>query len=437
MLTLEKLKFSFKRAIHYPSANRELFVTAPSFSRQGKASMETTIAALHLMGGGSLKKELNDIGLDMTASAFVQNRSKISPEAFRCTFRLFNHLCRKHDWKTYRGYRLLAVDGSCINMAFNSKAPSFVRSDTHPQGGYNQLHLNAIYDVENNVYYDAHVTPQPCADEIGALITMLRHNEFLRKQLIICDRGYESYNLFAHLMRKENVAFLCRVKQSKSAMREIAKLPMQELDVDVSFTVTTTQTNEDKAENRIFIQTRANRKRQYSPKTKTSRWDFPSPYDMKFRVVRFLLPSGEYETLATSLSRNFSVEEIKELYHKRWGIETSYRNLKYTVGLTNLHGKSDKFVEQEIYAALNVYNFCSRAVNAIVLKKRAENIHLYKINFKMAVYLCRKYLKDPEMGGVELMAQLEKYVEPVRPGRMDKRNLRPKGFTGFIYRVAA
>ena len=427
----------FFQALRYVDVNRELFLDPTAFVREGKLAIISTIASLHLMSGGGLKKELHRIGLDISPSAFVQCRAKIPPSAFRAAFKQFNRLCRNHDWKTYRGLRLLAVDGSCINMASNRNAPSFVRSDTHPRGGYNQLHLNAIFDVENGVYVDAHVTPQPCADEIGALITMLRHHEFERKQLIICDRGYESYNLFAYLMQKKNVDFLCRVKQSKTAMREIAKLPMEELDVDVSFTITTTQTNEDKAENRIFIQTRANRKRQYSTKTKPSRWDFSSPYDMKFRVVRFMLPSGEYETIATSLSRNFSVEEIKELYHRRWGIETAFRDLKYSIGLSCLHSKSDMFVEQEIYAALNISNFCHRAINAVILKKKAKNIYAYKANFKMAVYLCREYLKDPDMGGAELWGQIAKYVEPIRPGRMDERNLRPKGFTGFVYRVAA
>ena len=43
-----------------------------------------------------------------------------------------------------------------------------------------------------------------------------------------------------------NTDFLIRVKQDRTAMREIGKLPMTELDTDVSFTITTTQTKEDK-----------------------------------------------------------------------------------------------------------------------------------------------------------------------------------------------
>ena len=169
------------------------------------------------------------------------------------------------------------------------------------------------------------------------------------KTLIVADRGYESYNAFAHFLEHPNVDFLIRVKQDRTAMREIGKLPMTELDVDVSFTITITQTKADKENGYILVQTRKNKDKVYSSKTRAGRWDFHSPYPMKFRVVRVLLDIGEYETLATSLPRTFTPVEIKELYHARWGIETSFRELKYGIGLVNLHGKKDDFVKQEVF----------------------------------------------------------------------------------------
>ena len=42
----------------------------------------------------------------------------------------------------------------------------------------------------------------------------------------------------------------------------------------------------------------------------------------------------------------------------RWGIETSFRNLKHTLGLLHLHAKKVEFVLQEIFAKLTMYNFC-------------------------------------------------------------------------------
>ena len=88
---------------------------------------------------------------------------------------------------------------------------------------------------------------------------------------------------------------------------------MQELDVDINFTITTTRTNKDRENGYIFLQTYKDKNRVYSPKTNATRWDFPSPYPMKLRIVRFMLDTGQFETLATSLPRSFTLQEIKEL----------------------------------------------------------------------------------------------------------------------------
>ena len=64
-----------------------------------------------------------------------------------------------------------------------------------------------------------------------------------RKDLNCGRQGYESYNAFAHFMESPNVNFLVRVKQDRTAMREIGKLLMMELDTDMSFAITATQTN--------------------------------------------------------------------------------------------------------------------------------------------------------------------------------------------------
>ena len=222
---------------------------------------------------------------------------------------------------------------------------------------------------------------------------MLMWYEFEEKTLIIAERGYESYNVFAHFI-ESNVNFLIRVKQERTAMREVAKLPMEELDVDISFTITTTQTNTDKENGYIYIQTHRNKNRVYSRNTNSGRWDFASPYPMKLRIVRFKLDSGMYETLATSLPRSFSLEEIKELYHCRWKIETSFRELKYGLGLTHLHGKSDDFAKQEIFSAMTIANFCSRISALAILPRKQDNRYTYAVNWTMAIHLCREFYRD-------------------------------------------
>lgn len=109
------------------------------------------------------------------------------------------------------------------------------------------------------------------------------------------------------------------------------------------------------------------------------------------------MDTGEYETLATSLPRSITLAEIKELYHARWGIETAFRELKYGIGLVNLHGKKDDFVRQEIFSAMI-----------------------------MAIHICRQFFRTKDVDAKKLLQDIARYTELVRPGRRDERNIKAK-----------
>ena len=408
------------------------FSDGKDFSRKSVLTAETVIRLLISAEGGSLAKILHDAGIQATASALSQRRAQIPPEVFRTVFTNFNSTCADNNF--FQGYRLLAVDGTAVNLPRNPKAPSFVQNDGIPKG-VNQLHVTPLYNILSRTFDDLVIQPEPKKDEIGALVDMLERNTFTQKTLIIADRGFESYNLIAHCLEKENADFLIRVRQNYSAMREVAKLPMMELDCTIRPTITTTQTKEDKKNGYVFLQ--VPKKSKVGSKTRRGRWDFPSPYPMKLRVCRFLLDNGEFETVATSLPRSFSLDDIRELYHLRWGIETSFRDLKYTLGLVNLHGKSDAFAEQEIYASLTAFNFASRVCNEVVVRQPKNGVYAYKVNFKMAVMLCKEFLRTPNADGETLLKEIARHTVPIRPNRQDERNLRTKGFYGFVYRIAA
>ena len=430
-MSAAQIKSALSRAIRESAAENR---NGKQFSRErsGKLPQETLLRFLISAEGGSLAKELYRAGIDVTPAAVSMRRKDIPPAVLLNVFHRFNAAC--NDSELYRGLRLLAVDGSSINMARNPSAPSFVQNESAPNG-YNQLHLNPLFDICNKAYYDAIVQPEPKKDEIGALIEMLKRNEFAERVLIIADRGYESYNLMAWLSEKQNTDFLIRVKQNHSAMREVARLPMCQIDMNISFTITTSQTKEDKRNRYIFLQ--VPKKSKPDSKTRRGRWDFPSPYPMRLRIVRFQLPTGDFETIATSLDSSFTIDDIKTLYAMRWGIETSFRDLKYTIGLVNLHGKSDAFAEQEIYAALTTFNFASRISREAVIRQPTEGVYAYKVNYKMATHLCREYLRSSEMDGYELLKEIAKHSVAIRQGRQDQRKLRAKSFVGFTYRVAA
>lgn len=435
----QKVYYYLNNAIEFVVKNKEKYVKNPTsdFTRTRKLSLDDTIRQILSMEGGSLQKELyhftqiSRVGL--TPSAFVQQRSKILSSAFETIFKQFNELCI--DRQKYKGYKILAVDGSDINHFRNPDSESFI---TFPgfEHGYNQTHLNAIYDVLNKTYVDVFLQPRPKANEQRAFIEMLKRNSFKGKNIITADRGYESYNVIANCINTPNIDFLLRVR-NRGAMREIEKLPLMELDKYVTIEITTSQTNEDKRHGRRYIQTQK-KKKEYSSKTNVRAWDFESPYTLQFRVVRFMLDTGEYETIVTSLPKSkFSIADIKELYHMRWGIETSFRDLKYAIGLINLHCKKEDLVAQEIYAALIMYNYCSRMAANVSVQQSKEATYAYRVNFTMAIHLCKLYYKWHRTNFRQLLLEISKYSEPIRPGRSDKRNVKHKRFVGFSYRVAA
>lgn len=299
------------------------------FSRQRKLPLATVLRLLIGAEGGSLTRILRAAGVDATPSALSQRRAQISPDTFREVFEHFN--AASTDSARFREkYTLLACDGTALSLPRNPDAPSFVTHAGAPEG-FNQLHLTPLYNIIEHTFRSAVIQDEAAKDEVGALTTLLKGN-LPEQAIVLLDRGFESYNLMAHMFNK-HVDFVLRVKNSKSAMREVARLPMFELDCDISFTITTTQTNEDKQKRHIFLQ--VPKKSNPSSKTRRARWDFPSPYPMRLRICRFQIDeNGTLETIATSLPRSFTLQDIKELYHLRWGIETGFRDLKYSIGLS-------------------------------------------------------------------------------------------------------
>lgn len=440
MRTPQDVKIALDNAINFVVENKNDYVVTPGkdFSRNRKLDMSEIIKITLGMTGNSLTKELYDyskiINQDFSKSAFVQQKAKITNKAFDDIFHMFNESCR--DKKTYRGYRLYAVDGTDLCISRNPEhKDSYTTLSTYLRG-YNLLHINAMYDIANKTYADCIIEGKNKSDERKALWDMLKRNQFKSKSIILADRGYESYNTVAHLLNTKNVDFLVRTR-SKQSIRPISKLPLCELDIDVSTEITTTQSKEDKARGRIFIQTGSKKGKTNSEKTVISKWDFPSPYTLNYRVVRFQLNTGEYETIVTSLTRDkFSIEEIKNLYHMRWGIETGFRELKYAIGLLHLHSKKIETIYQEIYAALIMYNYCERIASMAIVIQKEESVYAYQLNFTMAFAICKKYYRY-NYSLDDILSDIEKYVSPIRPGRRFNRKPIVKGFINFTYRIAA
>ena len=89
----------------------------------------------------------------------------------------------------------------------------------------------------------------------------------------------------------------------------------------------------------------------------------------------------------------------------------------------------------EINARMILYNFCELVTSHAVVKTSKNTKHVYKINFAIAVNICRAYLKH---GGneTESMLLIQKYLTPVRYNQKYPIPLRPKRNRDFMYRVA-
>ena len=94
--------------------------------------------------------------------------------------------------------------------------------------------------------------------------------------------------------------------------------------------------------------------------------DPPQFYELHFRMVRLEIKPGFFETLVTNT--DYSPEKLKDLYAYRWGIETSFRDLKYSIGLTHFHAKKKEGILQEIYARFINFNVCKWLTSHVTIK---------------------------------------------------------------------
>lgn len=415
--------------------NRRDLLSNPDkdFIRDRKLPLKTMLQIIISMQGGSINRELYDYDktIDVTSSAFVQQRDKITPEMFRYIFQSYNRL--SDDKKRHKGYKLLAVDGSDVNIAKNPDSETYMENGDAE--GFNQFHINALYDILNKTYLDCIIQPKPKCNEMGACTDMVKANTF-DKAILLADRGYGSLNLLETIHRTDNLDYLFRIKNDW--ITEVKALPMKELDTEIEFELRTTATNKDKE---LFLQGKAkwiSGESKFGKYKKSTTWHYESPFRMRLRIVRFKITDTTYETIVTSLNRfEFPLEDIKALYHKRWGIETSFRELKYAIGLVNFHAKKESSVLQEIFARLTLYNFCERITLQVVIRQDDNRKWSYQVNYTMAIHICRDYYRhhsNEPPPNVEV--QIARFILPVRPDRKDKRKMKPKTVVYFLYRVA-
>ena len=366
------------------------------FTRNRKLSMEKMLQGIIGMESKSLTNELLDLfdasAETPSASAFIQQRDKIRPIAFESIFKNFSKkLMNSFD----NDIPVFAIDGSDIQIPTNPTDTESYIAGTNGHKGYNLLHINALYDLNKHIYSDVIIQKARERNEHKAFQELVDCSE-ITKALIIADRGYESFNSMAHIQEK-GWFFLIRVRDGNNGIKQGLDLPESDcFDVNISLKLTRKKTN--------AVKELLKDKNHYRMVSSTQPFDFlplknkkaePTRfYELNFRIVRFPISEDIYETVVTNLDEDrYPAIEIKKLYASRWGIETSFRDLKYTVGLLNFHSKKVMCILQEIYAHMIMYNFAEMITSHVAIEKKQRK-YTYKANFSVATHICRLFYRE-------------------------------------------
>lgn len=423
--------------------NKASYVKNPTdHSRTRKLSFKTIINSILQMSGGSINNELlsffNCSDTTPTAAAFVQQRSKILPTAFEDIFKSFTNSSNPN--VTYKSYRVLAIDGSDLHVPTNPKDKDSYFPRINDQRPYNLLHLNALYDVCGKIYVDTIIQKSRNSNENQALIDMVDRNAGTMDTLIIADRGYESYNALAHIQEK-GWKFLFRVKDATSSggIANGLDLPQDnEYDIFINLHLSAGRTKDHWE----LYKNKNTYKRISHPENfdffinPAGERDVLMFYHLPFRILKIKLGEDTYETIITNLpAETFSLSEIKKLYSMRWGIETSFRDLKYPLGLLNFHARKTDLIYQEIYAHLLLYNFVSLIMSSHKLECLTRK-HDYKSSFSIAIHASRLFIKG-KISCKTIKNLLSKYLTPIRPNRKAiRRKKKDRSVMSFNYRLS-
>lgn len=383
------------------------------FTRGGKLSFVHLLGFMLNFNKKSIQLELDDFlnlikgtqAVTVTKQAFSAARQKILPKAFII---LNNDVVKlvysEDDFNRYKGYRLLAVDGSRLSLNNTDTmraAFGYVKNQTTNVA---LAQASALYDIENDIIVTASINRYETGERDMALkhIDILVKEFGLKNDLILFDRGYPSKKLLARLS-DENISYAMRIQVKFT--KEINDVKENDQVVEVTY--------EDKK--------------------------------YKVRVVKVILENGTTETLISNIfDRNFSTNDFKELYFKRWGIENKFDELKNRLQLENFTGDTEIAVQQDFYASIYLSNMVAlakaSAEEELNEKNQGKNLkYEYQVNTNILIGKLKDKLilmlledntgkRSKILDGI--MQEIVRNTVPIRPGR---QNERPKNFKTHKY----
>jgi len=333
---------------------RHTYKTATQhFTRKSILDFKNTGFLILKMIKKSMKVELMDYfhefdkNLEIPSrQAFSQARDKISYLAFKDFFEKSCELALDNDGaRTYKGYRLFAVDGTSFLVGLMSNLGEyFGQSTTVP--GQAMCRISGIVDVLNNCIVNAAVSPFSIGERVLA-INQIEELKSVDNSLYLCDRGYWSSKLVSAII-KNGQKFVMRLTSN------IGKTIVKDENGNV----------------------------------------------LKLRRYSFTLPNGNRETLLTNITEDeMSDEELVCLYMKRWGVETKYLELKARLQIDKFSGDSVNTVLQDIYSTMYISNlvaFICFEVDEVIKERTVDKDNKYeqKANRAICIAALRKRFID-------------------------------------------
>lgn len=316
----------------------------------------------------------------------------------------------KKEVKTYKGYVIVAEDGSDFEIPNTIRTRKEFESKNSRASKENiaRAHVSTTYDILNKYVITTTVGRYRASE-----LEMMRKNLKKTKSLVgdfkvirIMDRGYGSIPDY-YYSNKEDDKFITRIASNDLVQYR------REMQTDDEI---------------VEIGHDYRRTSKYKIKYPEVYAYFMARKTIKVRIVNVELNTGEIETLVTNLSQEeFSTEEIYKLYGMRWGIETNYHYLKESMKITNITSSKKEIILQDILSTIYVFNMLQGIQNDLEMKiEQKKYKNRMKININMATGYIKKYLiyillEDDAKKRRELMEILEnkilKHIVPIRPNR--------------------
>lgn len=140
--------------------------------------------------------------------------------------------------------------------------------------------------------------------------------------------------------------------------------------------------------------------------------------------------TGEVEKLITNVyDENFTSEDFREIYFRRWAVEVKYNQLKSRYELENFSGSNPIAIMQDFYSAIYLSNMMTLAKNEANEKVKMQKTglkYIYKVNMNILIPKIRQVLikslltYDVTLRNKifdEAMNVITKNLVPIRPNR--------------------